>query len=140
MFIASQTNSWPNTLASQFSAAGGGDFNQPLYQIIYGGLLYGGSVIYPPRLYFNGAGPAVLPDAIPTTESTNVLAGPFNNVGVPGAKSYHLLAPGYGNLAGVPLGTANPYFARMASSPSVTYARRSCFTKSYVLYLVRNGR
>ena len=30
LFIASQTNSWPNTLASQFSAAGGGDLDQPL--------------------------------------------------------------------------------------------------------------
>ena len=120
LFIASQTNSWPNTLASQFSAAGGGDFNQPFVSDNIGGLLYGGTVIQPPRLYFNGAGPAVLPDAIPTTETTNVLTGPFNNVGVPGAKSYHLLAPGYGNLAGVPLGTANPFFARMASSPSVT--------------------
>jgi hypothetical protein len=41
-------------------------------------------------------------------------------MGVPGAKSFHLLAPGYGNPAGVPLGLANPYFARMASSPNAT--------------------
>ena len=135
LFIASQTNSWPNTLASQFSAAGGGDFNQPFVSDNIGGLLYGGSVINPPRLYFNGAGPAVLPDAIPTTETTNVLAGPFNNVGVPGAKSYHLLAPGYGNLAGVPLGTANPYFANGEFS-LCNNARGSSFTKSNVLYLV----
>lgn len=120
LFIASQTNSWPNTLASQFSAAGGGDFNQPYVADNYGGLLYGGTLIYPPRLYFNGSGPAVLPDVTPTTDVTNVAVGPFNNLGVPGAKSYHLLAPGYGDLAGVPLGTANPYFARMASSSSVT--------------------
>ena len=37
-------------------------------------------------------------------------------MGVPGAKSYHLGAAGYGNVAGVSLGLANPYFARMASS------------------------
>ena len=39
-------------------------------------------------------------------------------MGVPGAKSFHLLAPGYGNLQGlltVPA-TANPYFVRFASS------------------------
>ena len=41
-------------------------------------------------------------------------------MGVPGAKSYHLLAPGYGNVAGVALGLANPYFARFASSASTT--------------------
>src|SRR5690606_25680079 len=37
-----------------------------------------------------------------------------------GAKSFHFVAPGYGNPQGVPLGKANPYFARMASSPNAT--------------------
>jgi lysophospholipase L1-like esterase len=41
-------------------------------------------------------------------------------MGVPGAKSYHLVAPGYGNVAGVATGAANPYFARFASSASTT--------------------
>ena len=41
-------------------------------------------------------------------------------MGVPGAKSYHLAAPGYGNVAGVALGQANPYFVRFASSPSTS--------------------
>jgi hydrogenase/urease accessory protein HupE len=41
-------------------------------------------------------------------------------MGVPGAKSFHLLAPGYGNVAGVATGQANPYFVRFASSPSTT--------------------
>ena len=41
-------------------------------------------------------------------------------MGVPGAKSYHLVAPGYGNVAGVAIGAANPYYARFASSPSAT--------------------
>jgi hypothetical protein len=39
---------------------------------------------------------------------------------VPGAKSFHLVAPGYGNVAGVAAGLANPYFARFASSASAT--------------------
>ena len=42
--------------------------------------------------------------------------GPFNNLGVPGAKSFHLLAPGYGNVANVQAGLANPYFVRMTGS------------------------
>ena len=46
------------------------------------------------------------------------LAGPFNNMGVPGAHSYHLIAPGYGNVQALP--NANPYFIRMASSPNST--------------------
>jgi len=119
LFIAAQENSFPNTIAKQFAVAGGGDFTQPLMNDNVGGLLFGGVQIANPRLFFNGAGPAVL-EAMPTTEVTNVLTGSFRNMGVPGAKSFHLLAPGYGNVAGVPAGTANPYFARMASNPNAT--------------------
>lgn len=119
LFIESQKNSFPNSLASAFANAGGGEFTQPLVDDNIGGLLYGGQQIYGPRLYFDGAGLNVI-DAMPTTETTNILTGPFNNMGVGGAKSFHFLAPGYGNLAGVPLEEANPYFARMASSPNAT--------------------
>jgi hypothetical protein len=121
LFIASQNNSFPNTLAGAMANAGGGDFRQPLVSDNIGGLLLGGVKIVNPRLYFNGSGPAQFPtDVMPTTEVTNILTGPFNNMGVGGAKSFHFVAPGYGNLAGVPLGLANPYFARMASSPNAT--------------------
>jgi hypothetical protein len=119
LFIASQENSFPNLLSKQFSKGNGGEFVQPLMSDNKGGLLLGGNLITNPRLYFNGAGPAVL-DATPTTEVTNVLAGGFNNYGVPGAKSFHFVAPGYGNVAGVAGGLANPYFARMASSGTTT--------------------
>lgn len=119
VFMAAQENSFPLILSQQFAAAGGGDFIQPYTNDNIGGLLYGGTPIANPRLYFNGAGPAVL-EGVPTTEVTNILNGPFNNMGVPGAKSFHFLAPGYGNLSGVLTGTANPYFARMASSPNAT--------------------
>lgn len=119
VFQAAQANSFPSIMAQMMSGAGGGTFTQPMVSDNIGGLLFAGNQIANPRLFFNGAGPAVLPGT-PTTEVTNVLAGPFNNMGVPGAKSYHLLAPGYGSLANVPLGAANPYFARMASSPTAT--------------------
>ena len=55
-----------------------------------------------------------------STEVSNNVGGPFNNMGVPGAKSYHLLAPGYGNVAGVAAGLANPYYARMATAADAT--------------------
>jgi hypothetical protein len=42
--------------------------------------------------------------------------GPFNNLGVPGARSFHLLAPGYGNLSNLSLGLANPYAVRLTGS------------------------
>lgn len=111
LFIASQQNSFPNIISQQFAKIGGSEFTQPLVSDNIGGLVLGGTVIQPPRLYFDGAGPAVLP-ATPTTDASIVLSGPFHNMGVPGAKSFHLVTPGYGLL--------NPYFGRMASNPTAT--------------------
>jgi lysophospholipase L1-like esterase len=107
VFIAAQENSFPNILAGKF----GTDFKQPLMKDNIGGFVSGGNVVLPPRLYFNGAGPARL-SAIPTTELGAPVAGPFNNYGVPGLNSFHLGVPGYGTL--------NPYFGRMASSAITT--------------------
>jgi hypothetical protein len=107
MFKAAQENSFPNILASKF----GTEFIQPLMNDNIGGLVFGGTAVQPPRFYFNGSGPARL-TALPTTELTTVLSGSFNNFGAPGAKSFHLGVPGYGQL--------NPYFGRMASSPAAS--------------------
>lgn len=119
LFIKGQEGSFANILAQQFALVGGGDFTTPFMNDNLGGLLLGGTQIQSTRLYFDGSGPATLPGT-PTTEVTNHLTGPFNNMGIPGAKSYHLLAPGYGNVAGVATGQANPYYARFASSSSAT--------------------
>jgi lysophospholipase L1-like esterase len=119
LFALAQQNSFPNLMAGKFALAGGGQFTQPIMADNVGGLLLGGVQIQGPRLYFDGSGPAPV-SGTPTTEVSNILTGPFNNLGVPGAKSFHLLANGYGNIAGVPVGAANPYFARMASSPNAS--------------------
>ncbi len=119
LFLATQVQSFPAIMSQQMAAMGGGTFTQPLVSDNIGGLLLGGQQISNPRLFFDGAGPAVLPGT-PTTEVSSILTGPFNNMGVPGLKSFHLLAPGYGSVANVPLGLANPYYARMASSPNAT--------------------
>ncbi len=115
LFIEGQKGSYPAILAQQFAQVGGGDFNIPFMSDNVGGLLLGGMQIQGPRLYFNGSGPAPV-SGTTTTEITNHLTGPFNNMGVPGAKSFHLLAAGYGNVAGVATGQANPYYVRFASS------------------------
>ncbi len=141
LFIAGQENSLPNILAKQFSLAAAGDFTQPLMNDNTGGLLFGGVPTndgsFGPRLYFYSdtnpdddfdSGPyplGIVPDKLdftselPSTEATTNLGSTFNNMGIPGAKSFHLLANGYGNIAG--LGTmpptANPYFVRIASNP-----------------------
>lgn len=119
LFKTGQVNSVANILSSKLSLAGGGAFTQPLTNDNIGGLLLGGNMIQPPRLYFDGSGPVVLP-ATPATEVSDIKPGPYNNLGVPGAKSYHFLAKGYGNIAGLQTGQANPYYVRMASSPSAS--------------------
>ena len=126
LFKASQNLSIPNLLSQKFSLVGGGSFTQPLTNDNIGGLALAGTRIQGPRLVFGGAGPVPLETALNTTVTVttdivlNNPTGPFNNMGVPGAKSFHLLAPGYGDVANVQAGLANPYFVRMASSPSTT--------------------
>ena len=120
LFIASQENSFPNIIANSFRNAGGGAFAQPLMNDNFGGLAIGGTRITNPRLVFGGAGPVSLESIIgPVTVSTDIAlnnpTGPFNNLGVPGAKSFHLLANGYGNIANFPF-AANPYAVRMTGS------------------------
>jgi hypothetical protein len=123
LFIAGQENSFPNILAQQFSLADGGSFTQPLMNDNLGGLLLGGNQITSNRLILSFASGAPTPTPVsgtPTTEVSDVHPGPYNNMGVPGAKSFHLGASGYGDVAGVAQGTANPYFVRMATSSSAT--------------------
>jgi lysophospholipase L1-like esterase len=119
LFIAGQEGSYPNLLSKRFALVGGGEFKTPFMNDNVGGLLLGGFQIQGPRLYFNGTGPLPV-SGTPTTEVSNILTGPYNNMGVPGAKSFHLVAPGYGNVAGVASGASNPYFVRFASSPGTT--------------------
>ncbi|MGO4919361.1 SGNH/GDSL hydrolase family protein [Maribacter spongiicola] len=121
LFQASQNLSLPNLLSQKFSLAGGGSFTQPLTNDNIGGLALAGTRIQNPRLVFGGAGPvpleSIIGDVTVTTDiALNNPTGPFNNLGVPGAKSFHLLAPGYGNIGNVQLGLANPYFVRMTGS------------------------
>lgn len=128
LYITGQDNSYPNIMAQQFALAGGGSFSQPLMNDNVGGLLLGGSQLpgFNPRFVLatdeNGnPGPAIINQSS-TTEVSNILSGPFNNVGVPGARSFDLLFPGYGNIGGLtstPV-SANPYFVRFASSPDAT--------------------
>ena len=119
LFLAGQMNSFPKILANVMSMAGGGEFTQPYVNDNVGGLTLFGNVIAGPRLFFNGAGPETV-SGTPSTEVSNIMPGPYNNMGVGGMNAIHALAPGYGNLEGVALGLANPYFVRMASSPGAS--------------------
>lgn len=120
----SQMNSYPNLLAQQFALVGGGTFTQPSYADDVnnlGGLMLGGMPIGNTRLVIDAS--QSRPENLvgtPTIEVSNLQATAYNNMGVPGAKSFHLLSNTYGDVAGVLPGTANPYFVRHAVTPSST--------------------
>lgn len=125
LFAKGQQGSYANILSQQFALAGGGAFTTPLMLDNIGGFSSGGTQVakFPTRLVFNPitSSPVNVP-GVSATSITAHLTGTFNNMGIPGTKSFHLIAPGYGDLAGVfaTPATANPYFARIASSATTT--------------------
>ena len=120
LYIDGQVQSYPNMMAAQMMRAGGGAFKQPLMPNNTGGFTnlpgFSGKYILS---VVNGALSPV-PTA-PGAALDNISGGgPYQNMGVPGAKSFHLGAAGYGNAAGLATGQANPYFVRFASSPTTS--------------------
>lgn len=124
LFKKGQETSYPSILAQQFTQAGGGAFNVPFCgDDNLGGLLFNGTPIAETRKCIFGFFPNGRPDiknvpGVPVTEVRTHLAGPFNNLGVPGAKSFDLLSTVYGNgnPAGFATGATSPYFSRFSSS------------------------
>tara|TARA_Y100000768_G_scaffold216892_1_gene163529 strand:- start:446 stop:1918 length:1473 start_codon:yes stop_codon:yes gene_type:complete len=119
LFMAGQMNSYPNIMAGVMSMAGGGEFTQPYTNDNVGGMLVGGNQVWGPRLFFNGAGPATVSGNI-SNEATSTMPGPYNNMAFPFVNGIHMVAPGYGSLAGLAAGAANPWFVRSASSDGAT--------------------
>jgi lysophospholipase L1-like esterase len=121
LFIKGQEGAYPNIMAQQFALVGGGAFTTPLMTDNLGGFSSGGNQIpqFPTRYYFFpgsatvAAGPINV-SGVTTTVYGAALTGPFNNMGIPGAKCINLVMPGYGSSLG------NPYFARFASNPAST--------------------
>ncbi len=106
LYKAGQEVSYPSILAKQFEAAGGGEFKQPLMFDEYG---------FGRRLLLNAAIPGPVSAGVtPDERNFQSIAGdgPYNNMGVPGAKSFHLLVNGYGSL--------NPYFGRFATASTTS--------------------
>lgn len=126
LYLDGQLESYPSIIAKQMQEIGGGGFSQPLVSDNNGGLLLGGVQIQDTKLYIsgftNGAPSVGRINNNVSTQNLEILSGKgtYNNMGVPGARVAHLLAPNYGNMAGVAAGTANPYFVRFASSPTTS--------------------
>jgi lysophospholipase L1-like esterase len=107
-----QVNSFPAILGQQFQRVGGGDFTQPLLAEGVGTSVSGvaelGLTIGVDCQGTAGPSPKPIASSGQASELTNSIgaAGPYSNVGVPGAKSFHLTLAGYGAF--------NPYFGRFA--------------------------
>ena len=119
-----QENSFPAILATQFKEIGGGEFKQPLLDpgVGIGSTLNAESELSYQTDCRGETSLAPVPSASQgQIDQFNFPAsmiganGPFNNVAVPGAKSYHLVAQGYGDPSGVQAGTANPFYARFVN-------------------------
>jgi lysophospholipase L1-like esterase len=122
---AGQLQSYPNILAKQFAQAGGGTFNQPLFDQAYAH----GSGYLRLTAITNGA-----PVTAPVTDSLAVIPGSLNtgtnllrkysgtnnqNLGVPGIRVADVTTAGYG--LNNPLGY-NPFFERLlAGNSPATY-------------------
>ena len=119
LYKSGQANSFPSILANQMKLAGGGDFTQPYMEDDtndIGGMIVGPTILSPKYIINASEEEPQVINKTPTMDVTNIHPGPYNNMGVPAAKVFHLLAHGYGNVANLPL--ANPYFVRMASAPN----------------------
>ena len=122
LFVEGQKVSYTNIMAGQFATVGGGDFKIPFMSDNIGGFKINGSVAAGARLASTGGGAPVAVSGTPSTEilTSIAAAGPYNNCGVPGAKSFHLLSSTYGSPVGIANGTANPYYVRFAPQSTPT--------------------
>ncbi len=125
-----QEYSLPNMIASQLKQVGGGAFLQPIIPGDAGLKGVGLSSLLPPGLVLPEFVLRLAPDCQGTVGPAPQLAsgpysgaefaanisanGPFNNIGVPGARVSNLSQAGYGSSQG------NPYFARFAGNPLET--------------------
>lgn len=119
LFVEAQLESYPVILAEQMKKAGGGEFTQPLMPDNIGGFA-GMNGFTNGKLSLQFINNTLVPVPMEAKSPLTPIKGSFNNMGVPGAKSFHLVAPGYGSLEALKLGKANPYFVRFASTPTTS--------------------
>ena len=120
LYYEGQQVSYANLLADQFKTIGGGDFNTPWTPMGTQGI--GSSLNAKLVLGYktdcqgvNGLSPVPAAPGYGDISifSNNISAqGPFNNMGVPGAKVTTVVYPGYGD-GSKPAGSFNPFFTRM---------------------------
>ena len=118
LYADGQRESYPAMIAEQMQKAGGGTFTQPLVPDNIGG--FTNVPGFRGKLTLQVVNGALTPVYSTAVSALDRLTGTYNNMGVPGAKSFHLVASGYGDMAGLAAGTANPYFVRFVSSSTTS--------------------
>ena len=116
VYKSGQENSFPNILAKQFKFVGGGEFKQPLMVDDYGFGIATGTPLPKLEMGFHpdcnddvGLAPAYADVQVDQANFASVAAGgPYNNIGLPGQKSFYMVAAGLASL--------HPYYARFATS------------------------
>lgn len=127
LFRTGMENSMPTMLAKQFAKAPGRypmPFKQALVNDDYGGLAAGGTRIFAQRLVLDLSwpAPAAMEDFLNATLPVSAdlfldaKQTELSNFAVPGARSFHYVLPGYGNVANLAAGTANPYACRLTGN------------------------
>ncbi|MCB2378691.1 SGNH/GDSL hydrolase family protein [Hymenobacter sp. BT635] len=139
LYREGQLNSYPNILAGQFKAAGGGDFTQPLFteaQLNGSGYLrFTGFGATGSPLTVNVTNNLAVVGAVPTRAGNQFTYAkyldPINNLGVPGIRMSDIETPGFGNTALnggtflAPTPIFNSYFERITPAGSnQTYRQR----------------
>ncbi|SDI33091.1 GDSL-like Lipase/Acylhydrolase [Chryseobacterium taeanense] len=110
LYIDGQNESYPSMIAMQMKLAGGGDFKQPLMPNNVGG--FSNLTGFPGKLVLSVVNGSLTPVAsAPAATLDNISSGaPYQNLGIPGAKSFHLGITSYGSL--------NPYYSRFSTGVS----------------------
>lgn len=123
LYFEGQKNSYANILAQQFKLIGGGDFRQALMDEHSVGVDQMGHSRLILKANHKHANDFILcyqtskGDTEALSHNVYTKQGPFNNLGVPGAKLITSVIPGYGNSEHGP-GNYNPFFTRLASNPT----------------------
>ena len=120
LYIEGQEVGFPNIIATQMQAAGGGEFTIPFMADNIGGFAGIFEVddegaptdepTFATRLIIDAAteSPVRANDNVSVNDPGALISGLYNNIGIPGAKSFNAITNGYGAF--------NPYFGRMATS------------------------
>jgi lysophospholipase L1-like esterase len=121
LFYEGQVNSYPNLMAEQFNLVAACNFKQALMDPDSAGIGFFGNSRLVLKKFTDHSHQRLCylhPQGDLEAFAKNIYSsnGPFNNLGIPGAKAITTIFPGYGNKKKGE-GNYNPYFTRMASDP-----------------------